>query len=216
MRRLRTPAFLSLLPLLVILTADQLTKAAAWRHRTDVHMNAGGDLIARSMISGWFRDPVIGAALDCVDFALLLTAWLLVAGLRMNRTVRLPAAVVLAGWTSNLFDRLGLHYLTAPGSVRGVVDWIRWDGRCWNVADIAIVAGSAGLAASVVVAAARSVGRRRARRPGGDRAARRPAITGRTVLGATAGVATAAMCAAVGAIAYAGVTEPVQLLASGH
>jgi len=35
-----------------------------------------------------------------------------------------PGALVIGGWSSNLLDRLGMHYWTAPGSVRGAVDFI--------------------------------------------------------------------------------------------
>src|SRR5207248_10165139 len=31
------------------------------------------------------------------------------------------------------------HYWTAPGSIRGAVDFLSFDSRCWNLADIVIV-----------------------------------------------------------------------------
>jgi len=43
------------------------------------------------------------------------------------------------GWGSNLLDRLGIHYWTAPGSVRGVVDFIHIGGHYYNVADFFII-----------------------------------------------------------------------------
>jgi hypothetical protein len=42
------------------------------------------------------------------------------------------------GWASNLLDRLGIHYWTAPGSVRGVVDFIHLGPHYYNVADFII------------------------------------------------------------------------------
>jgi hypothetical protein len=46
---------------------------------------------------------------------------------------------MLGGWGSNLLDRLGMHYWTAPGSVRGVVDFIYVGGAHYNVADFFII-----------------------------------------------------------------------------
>ena len=45
---------------------------------------------------------------------------------------------MLGGWASNLLGRLGMHYWTAPGSVRGVVDFIRLGVHRYNVADVVI------------------------------------------------------------------------------
>lgn len=49
---------------------------------------------------------------------------------------------MLGGWASNLLDRLGLHYWTAPGSVRGAVDFIHLGRIVVNVADVFIVVGT--------------------------------------------------------------------------
>src|SRR5690242_8150318 len=46
---------------------------------------------------------------------------------------------MLGGWGSDLLDRLGMHYWTASGSVRGVVDFIRAGEARYNVADLFIV-----------------------------------------------------------------------------
>jgi lipoprotein signal peptidase len=50
--------------------------------------------------------------------------------------------LIAAGWTSNLLDRFGVHELTAPGSVRGVVDFIPIGAQSRaNVADVWILVG---------------------------------------------------------------------------
>jgi hypothetical protein len=50
---------------------------------------------------------------------------------------------MIAGWSSNLLDRLGLHTVTAPGSVRGAVDFIPLGSAYWNVADFVIIGATA-------------------------------------------------------------------------
>jgi hypothetical protein len=49
---------------------------------------------------------------------------------------------MMGGWGSNLLDRLGMHHLTAPGSVRGVIDFITIGDECYNVADFVIGAAT--------------------------------------------------------------------------
>jgi hypothetical protein len=49
---------------------------------------------------------------------------------------------MLGGWSSNLLDRLGMHYLTAPGSVRGAVDFLHLGGAYYNLADLFIIAAT--------------------------------------------------------------------------
>jgi hypothetical protein len=46
---------------------------------------------------------------------------------------------MIGGWGSNLLDRLGVHYWTAPGSIRGVVDFIHIGVHYYNVADLFII-----------------------------------------------------------------------------
>ena len=48
-------------------------------------------------------------------------------------------SLMVGGWVSNLLDRLGMHYWTAPGSVRGAVDFISMAGTHWNLADFDIM-----------------------------------------------------------------------------
>jgi lipoprotein signal peptidase len=60
------------------------------------------------------------------------------------------SALMIAGWSSNLLDRLGLHHVTAPGSYRGAVDFIHIGPYYFNVADFFI----AGATLAFLVAAA--------------------------------------------------------------
>ena len=100
-----------------------------------------------------------------IDAVLLIAAMVLLTRRRRPLAVLVWASLLLAGWSSNLLDRLGMHYLTAPGSVRGAVDFVPWVHRYWNVADFVIIVGSAGLALSLLTLAARAVAPTR----GGDR-----------------------------------------------
>ena len=76
------------------------------------------------------------------------------------------------GWGSNLLDRLGIHYWTAPNSVCGAVDFIDIGGYYYNVADFFIISCTPLflLAAGYQVGAGRdAVGRGQERRaPGAD------------------------------------------------
>jgi hypothetical protein len=50
---------------------------------------------------------------------------------------------MIGGWSSNLLDRLGMHHVTAPGSVHGAVDFIHLGGPYMNLADVVIVGATA-------------------------------------------------------------------------
>ncbi|MDP9219960.1 MAG: hypothetical protein M3P23_05400 [Actinomycetota bacterium] len=80
-----------------------------------------------------------GARLDVLDFALLSIATAVLVRCRPPASVAVPAALTIAGWSSNLLDRLGLHNRTAPGSLRGAVDFVHLGGSYCNVADLFIV-----------------------------------------------------------------------------
>jgi lipoprotein signal peptidase len=69
---------------------------------------------------------------------------------------------MLGGWGSNLLDRLGMHYWTAPGSVRGVVDFIRITGASYNVADLFIIGATPLFLLAVVFPGPRATDRRAA------------------------------------------------------
>jgi len=123
----------------VVIVLDQAVKWWAWRHFSWTKINSGGDMLVGRTVGGWFADPVSGALLDLLDFGLLAVAVSVLARCRAPAAVFVPGALMAGGWTSNLLDRLGVHYLTAPGSVRGVVDFIHLGGHYYNVADIFII-----------------------------------------------------------------------------
>jgi lipoprotein signal peptidase len=128
---------LTLLAAVVVL--DQAAKWWAWRHVTGAEINSGGDLLVGHTVGGWYKDPATGALLDLVDFGLLSIAVFILVRRRRPAAVVVSGALMLGGWGSNLLDRLGMHYWTAPGSVRGVVDFIYIGGAHYNVADFFII-----------------------------------------------------------------------------
>ena len=136
---------------------DQLSKAWAWRHLSAVSVNSGGDLLVSPAVSDLFRDRAAGALFDVVDAALLVGALLLLGRRQRAPGVLVFGSLLLAGWLSNLTDRLGMHYWTAPGSVRGAVDFLPFAGYSWNLADVAIIAGTAGLVPALALAGVRLV-----------------------------------------------------------
>jgi lipoprotein signal peptidase len=123
----------------MVIVFDQTVKWWAWRHVPWARINAGGDILVGRVIGTWYAGPVTGAVLDLLDFGLLSVAVLVLARCRLAPAVRVPGALMAGGWISNLLDRLGLHYWTAPGSVRGVVDFIHLGGHYYNAADFFII-----------------------------------------------------------------------------
>ena len=128
------PAVLALLAMVIVV--DQLSKWWAWRHAPLVKINYGGNIFVGDTISQWYADPTTGALLDLIDFGLLNVATLVLIRRRPPAVVLVPGGLMIGGWISNLLDRLGLHYVTAPGSVRGAVDFIPLDPIRYNLADI--------------------------------------------------------------------------------
>jgi hypothetical protein len=124
----------------MVVVLDQAAKWWAWRHVSWTTINSGGDLLAGPVIGAWYTGRVSGALLDLVDFGLLSIAVLVLARCRAIAAVSVPGALMIGGWGSNLLDRLGIHFWTAPGSVRGVVDFIHVGGYYYNVADFFIIA----------------------------------------------------------------------------
>ena len=125
--------------LLVVVVLDQSVKWWAWRHILWARINTGGDALVGRTVGGWFAGPVTGTLLDLLDLALLsLAAWVL-ARCRATPAVVVPGALMTGGWVSNLLDRLGIHHVTAPGSVRGVVDFMHIGAHYYNVADFFII-----------------------------------------------------------------------------
>lgn len=127
----------ALLAMVVVL--DQATKWWAWRHVSGTGINSGGNPLVGRVIGEWYADPVTGAMLDLLDFGMLTIAIFVLLRRRYPRMVLVFGALVIGGWSSNLLDRLGLHYWTAPGSVRGAVDFIHIGSYYYNVADFFIV-----------------------------------------------------------------------------
>jgi lipoprotein signal peptidase len=133
------PRLMVLTLLAAVVVLDQATKWWAWRHVTGAEINSGGDVLVGHTVGGWYKDPLTGALLDLVDFGLLSIAVSILVRRRLPAAVVVSGALMLGGWGSNLLDRLGMHYWTAPGSVRGVVDFIHVDGAHYNVADFFII-----------------------------------------------------------------------------
>jgi lipoprotein signal peptidase len=128
---------LALIVLVVVL--DQAAKWWAWRHLLWTRINPGGDALVGRTIGAWYAGPVTGPLLDLLDCGLVGLAVSVLARCRAPAAVRVPAALMTGGWASNLLDRLGIHCWTAPGSVRGVVDFIHLGPHYYNVADFFII-----------------------------------------------------------------------------
>jgi lipoprotein signal peptidase len=123
----------------VVVVLDQATKWWAWRHVSGVIINSGGDMLVGPTVGQWYANPVMGALLDVLDLGLVLVAGFILVRRRRPPLVLDSGTLVLAGWGSNLLDRLGMHYWTAPGSVRGAVDFIHIGHAYYNFADFFIV-----------------------------------------------------------------------------
>lgn len=133
------PSALVLTLIATVVVLDQAAKWWAWRHVPGARINSGGDMLVGSTIGRWYAAPVTGALLDLLDFGLLSLAVTFLMRFRTLAVVAIPGALMIGGWGSNLLDRLGVHYWTAPGSVRGAVDFIHLHGQYYNVADFFII-----------------------------------------------------------------------------
>jgi lipoprotein signal peptidase len=122
-----------------VVLVDQAAKWWAWRHVPWTKINSGGDLLVGPTIGTLYSGRVTGAILDLLDFGLLSIAVSILVRRQTPAAVRIPGALMIGGWGSNLLDRLGVHYWTAPGSVRGVVDFIHIGGYYYNLADFFII-----------------------------------------------------------------------------
>jgi lipoprotein signal peptidase len=125
--------------LVAVVVLDQAAKWWAWRHFSWTRINSGGDVLVGRTVSAWYAGPVTGALLDLLDYGLLSIAVSVLARRRAPAAVSVPGALMTGGWASNLLDRVGIHYWTAPGSVRGVVDFVHFGGHYYNVADFFII-----------------------------------------------------------------------------
>ncbi len=189
--------------LAVVVVLDQAAKWWAWRHVPWTRINSGGDVLVGPAVSAWYAGPVTGALLDLLDFGLLSIAVAVLARYRAPAAVVVPGALMTGGWASNLLDRLGMHYWTAPGSIRGVVDFIHLGGHYYNVADFFIIGCT-----PLFLLAAGYCGARAARRPAAARTAPPPArsrLRAQARIPALAG-AGLILVVALGAANYGGLT----------
>lgn len=123
----------------VVVVLDQAVKWWAWRHLPWTTINSGGDAIVGRTIGALYAGPVTGALLDLLDFGLLSIAVWGLTRCQVTAAVSVPGALMVGGWGSNLLDRLGIHYWTAPDSVRGAVDFILIGAHYYNIADFFII-----------------------------------------------------------------------------
>jgi lipoprotein signal peptidase len=194
-------AVFALLALAIVV--DQLGKWWAWRHAPLAKINYGGNIFVGDTISRWYADPTTGALLDLMDFGVLSAAAFVLVRRRPPPVVLVPGGLMVGGWISNLFDRLGMHYVTAPGSVRGAVDFIPLGPIRYNVADLFIVCGTV-LFLLAVVATTLSTSRTPTTSPAPPtRHGRR-----RTWLSGVASATCLVVAVAFGAVNYGGVTTP--------
>src|SRR6185437_15987175 len=100
---------------------------------------------------------------------------------RVPAAVGVPGALMVGGWGSNLLDRLGAHFWTAPGSVRGVVDFIHLGAHYYNLADFFIISCT-----PLFLLTAAYYGVRAARRPATERLAVGRSAVGRSAVAASA------------------------------
>jgi lipoprotein signal peptidase len=190
--------------LAAVIVVDQAAKWWAWRHVTAVDVNPGGDFLTGHTIGKWFVHPVTGALLDLVDCALVSTAAAVLARRRRPALFTVCGSLMVGGWASNLLDRLGMHYWTAPGSIRGAVDFISLGGVCWNLADFVIIGATPLFLAATACLAGRAAGRHAA---GPAAPARHRPPRARVPILAVAGTGLV-MTAALGAAHDGGLTRP--------
>jgi lipoprotein signal peptidase len=166
----RTQRVLGLLLLIAVVALDQGTKAWAWRQASVTIINSGS--VMGGAVNACFSGRISGAVLDFFDAVALCAAGFVLVRIPRRPAVLVSATLVIAGWGSNLLDRLGMHSVTAPGSVRGAVDFIHVGRFHINVADLFIAGATTVLLALVA-------GRSRRSRSVGPRSAERTAGPGR-------------------------------------
>lgn len=126
----------------LVLVVDQGAKWWGWRHVSGSIINGAGDWFVGQTVGGWYADPVVGTVLDLLAVAVVVVAlWILIRRYRPVGVLAL-GALMIGGWSSNLLDRLGMHAVTAPGSVRGAVDFILLGDEYYNVADFVIASAT--------------------------------------------------------------------------
>jgi lipoprotein signal peptidase len=189
---------------------DQGFKWWSWRNIPGVCIiNYAGDVLTPATVNSLYAGRVSGALLDLVDSGLLIVAVLLLLRHRRSTLVLISGSSIIGGWSSNLLDRLVMHYWTAPGSVRGVVDFIPIGPHYYNVADMFIIAGTP---LFILATGGRVLRRLVTNRPsatvGTTVSTRRPRRARTAMLAVVAqGLVTAVV--GVGAANFGGVTAPV-------
>lgn len=190
-----------------VIGVDQTVKWLAWRRFDESLINGGGYILLGRVVRSWFAAPASGAVADVLGAVLVVLGIGRLVHSRRPQCVVIGGGLVLAGSMSNLLDRLGMHNWTAPGSARGVVDFLPSGGssRC-NVADVLIVLGLLLLGYSSVRRLVATEPRSRARsesivRSGGGHW-RRPRVVALIILLAVIALA------ATGAINHEGVYSP--------
>lgn len=142
--------------LAIVIALDQATKWWGWRHVDGSFINRGSDMLTGPRVDDWYSDPFTGSVLDLFGVGFLTTAAFLLVRRRRPAVVLISGALVIGGWSSNQLDRIGFHSWTAPGSVRGAVDFIAFSHYRYNLADLVIVAATLvlGLAIACLTTAA--------------------------------------------------------------
>jgi lipoprotein signal peptidase len=193
----------------VIVVFDQVFKWWGWRNASGVRINYGGDDLVPSAVNSWYSGRVSGALLDLFDTGFLIAAVFFFLRRRHSMLVLISGTLVMGGWGSNLLDRLVTHYWTAPGSVRGVVDFIPLGHHYYNIADVFITVGTPVFALAVGGQFLRKIITSRPAVIAPPRSGTRRPIRVRTaMLALTAGVAVTAVVGD-GAANFGGVTAPV-------
>src|SRR4051794_36410075 len=100
---------LVLVVLAAVVLLDQATKWWAWRHLPGAVINPGGDQLVGPKVGTWYSEQLSGAVLDLQGAVVLALAVSLLVRIR-RRVFGVPAAMAVAGWSSNALDRLGLHF----------------------------------------------------------------------------------------------------------
>lgn len=209
----RTPQWLVVFGVLgAVVALDQVTKLWGWRHVPRAMINVGSDPLAGSVVGGWYTARVTGALLDVLGSCVLALLLVVLLSGRQHRAVLVSAALMLGGWASNILDRLGLHYWTAPGSARGVVDFIPLGHLRYNVADVCIVTGTLALLSTIAYLIVHRRGRT-VIRAAAPRLRSRPGPTVRRI--AAAAMLSPVAVVAIGAADDGGVTAPVRTDTSG-
>jgi lipoprotein signal peptidase len=193
--------------LAAVVVVDQAIKWWAWRHTSGALINAGGDALVGPTVSGWYASPVTGALLDLLDFGLLGIAVYVLVRRRHPAITLVPGALMIGGWSSNLLDRLGTHYWSAPGSVRGAVDFIPLGRHHYNVADFFIISGT--LLFLLAVSYLHREATKRPATPGCVTLPKHHRLRSRTRMSALVGAVGLIVVVGIGATNDGGVTAPM-------